>query len=264
MHYGYIGLGNLGANCAACLIKAGFEVTVFDLNPDLAARLVAQGASLAPSAEALAASVDHVITCLPSPAISERVLRAILPLMKPGASWLEMSTLGRDEVLTLGAVANAAGVQMLELPVTGGVHLAAQGKITMLAGGPKELFDLHRAGVVRLDERLELLAEVDPGLVGGDEPVELGADRCLEALDVEVLGLRGLELRREPLEVDARQVDRGWPVPRDTRPGDRAIEHVADPAQDLGDIGLLGRDLGRRGADRRATRSVSTGLVTTC
>ena len=41
MHYGYIGLGNLGANCAACLIKAGFTVTVFDLNPALAERLVA-------------------------------------------------------------------------------------------------------------------------------------------------------------------------------------------------------------------------------
>ena len=135
MHYAYIGLGNLGANCAACLLKAGFEVTVFDLNPALAARLVAKGATLASSAEAAAAAADHVITCLPSPSVSERVLRAILPVMKPGASWLEMSTLGREDVLRLGAVAEAAGIEMMELPVTGGVHLAAQGKITMLAGG---------------------------------------------------------------------------------------------------------------------------------
>ena len=69
MHYGYIGLGNLGANCAACLIKAGFTVTVFDLNPALAERLVAMGATLADCAEDLAGSVDHVITCLPSPAV---------------------------------------------------------------------------------------------------------------------------------------------------------------------------------------------------
>ena len=82
MHYGYIGLGNLGANCAACLIKPGFQVTVYDLNPKLAERLVAMGAKLAPSAEDLAGSVDHVITCLPSPAVSERVLRSILPKMK--------------------------------------------------------------------------------------------------------------------------------------------------------------------------------------
>ncbi|KAF0173300.1 MAG: 3-hydroxyisobutyrate dehydrogenase [Rhodobacteraceae bacterium] len=154
MHYGYIGLGNLGANCAACLIKAGFQVTVFDLNPALAERLVAMGATLASSAEDLAASADHVLTCLPSPAVSEKVLRAILPRMKPGATWLEMSTLGREDVLALGALAGASGVRMLELPVTGGVHLAAQGKITMLAGGDKDLFDLHRPAMAAMGDKI--------------------------------------------------------------------------------------------------------------
>jgi 3-hydroxyisobutyrate dehydrogenase len=154
MHYGYIGLGNLGANCAACLIKAGFQVTVFDLNPRLAERLVAMGAVLAPSAEALAAEVDHVITCLPSPAVSEKVLRAILPQMRSGATWVEMSTLGRDEVLRLAGVAAEAGVRMMELPVTGGVHLAAQGKITMLAGGDKDLFDLHHAAMQAMGDKI--------------------------------------------------------------------------------------------------------------
>ena len=154
MHYGYIGLGNLGANCAACLIKAGFRVTVFDLNPALAERLVVMGATLAPSAEALAGGVDHVMTCLPSPAISERVLRSILPHMKAGASWVEMSTLGRDEVLRLAAVAQDAGVRMMELPVTGGVHLAAQGKITMLAGGERDLFDLHRPAMAAMGDKI--------------------------------------------------------------------------------------------------------------
>ena len=154
MHYGYIGLGNLGANCAACLIKAGFEVTVFDLNADLAARLVAMGARLAPDAGALAGAVDHVITCLPSPAISERVVRSILPVMKPGASWVEMSTLGRDDVLRLAEVAAQAGVRMLELPVTGGVHLAAQGKITMLPGGEADLVALHMPAMQAMGDRV--------------------------------------------------------------------------------------------------------------
>ena len=143
MHYGYIGLGNLGANCAACLLKAGFQVTVHDLNKPLADRLIAAGATWAESAEDVAASVDHVITCLPSPAVSEKVLRQILPVMKPDTSWIEMSTLGRDDVLALSEVAAEHGVRMLELPVTGGVHLAAQGKITMLPGGDKDLVDLH-------------------------------------------------------------------------------------------------------------------------
>jgi 3-hydroxyisobutyrate dehydrogenase len=154
MHYGYIGLGNLGAACAGCLVNDGFKVTVYDLNPALAAPLVAKGATLASSAEDLAASVDHVITCLPSPAVSERVLRNILPQMKPGSSWVEMSTLGRDEVLRLSSVAADAGVRMMELPVTGGVHLAYQGKITMLAGGDKDLYDLHYKAMQAMGDRI--------------------------------------------------------------------------------------------------------------
>lgn len=154
MRYGYIGLGNLGANCAACLIRAGFGVVVYDLNPALADRLVAMGATLAASAEDLAGQVDHVITCLPSPAVSGRVLRAILPYMNKGSSWVEMSTLGRDEVLALAAVAAEAGVRMMELPVTGGVHLAAQGKITMLPGGDADLVDLHRPAMQAMGDRI--------------------------------------------------------------------------------------------------------------
>ena len=154
MHYGYIGLGNLGANCAGCLLKAGFDVTVFDLNASLAAPLVAQGATLAASAENLAAAADHVITCLPSPAVSEAVLRAILSRMRAGATWIEMSTLGRDEVLRLAGLANAAGVRTMELPVTGGVHLAAKAQITMLAGGDADLYDLHLPAMQAMGNRI--------------------------------------------------------------------------------------------------------------
>ena len=154
MHYGYIGLGNLGAACAGCLLRAGFEVTVFDLNPELAKGLVAKGAKLAPSAAALAGAVDHVITCLPSPKVSELVLRDILSSMKSDTHWLEMSTLGRDDVLRLAEVARAGGVRMMELPVTGGVHLAAQGKITMLAGGDADMFDLHRPAMSAMGDRI--------------------------------------------------------------------------------------------------------------
>jgi 3-hydroxyisobutyrate dehydrogenase len=142
MHYGYIGLGNLGANCAACLLKAGFSATVYDVNADAATKLVAQGATLADSAAQVAQSADHVITCLPSPRVTEAVLTDILPYMA-GKHWIEMSTLGRDDVLKFAQVAGDHDVRMLELPVTGGVHLAARGEITMLPGGDKDMVDLH-------------------------------------------------------------------------------------------------------------------------
>jgi 3-hydroxyisobutyrate dehydrogenase len=82
------------------------------------------------------------------------VLRNILPHMKAGASWVEMSTLGREEVLAFSKVATEAGHEMMELPVTGGVHLAAQGKITMLAGGSKALFDLHHGAMQAMGDRI--------------------------------------------------------------------------------------------------------------
>jgi 3-hydroxyisobutyrate dehydrogenase len=153
LHYGYIGLGNLGGHVAASLLRAGFKVTVHDLNPALGERLVAMGATWADSAEQVAAAADHVMTCLPSPAVSEAVLRRILPVMKPGATWVENSTLGRDDILRLAALAGAHGVQVLEAPVTGGVHLAARGEITVLAAGDPEIYAQHLPALQAIGNR---------------------------------------------------------------------------------------------------------------
>jgi 3-hydroxyisobutyrate dehydrogenase len=154
MHYGYIGLGNLGGHLAASLIRNGFKVTVYDLNPALAARHVDMGAGWAETPAALAGMVDHVITCLPSPAISEAVLAQILPVMREGAHWIENSTLGRDDILRLSHYAADQGVRLMEAPVTGGVHLAAQGKITVLAGGDRDLYDLHLPVLQAMGDRI--------------------------------------------------------------------------------------------------------------
>ena len=154
MNYGYIGLGNLGGHIAASLIRAGHQVTVYDRDPSLALRLSEMGASVAGSAAEVAAATDHVFTCLPSPTVSELVLAEILPKMKPGSTWIENSTLGRDDIIRLGAVAEAAGVRLLEAPVTGGVHLAARGEITVLAGGDADLVALHRPALEVIGNKL--------------------------------------------------------------------------------------------------------------
>ncbi|MCY1302138.1 2-(hydroxymethyl)glutarate dehydrogenase [compost metagenome] len=65
-----------------------------------------------------------------------------------------MSTLSRDEILRLAAVAARHGVRAMELPVTGGVHLAAHGKITMLAGGDKDLFDTHLPAIEAMGNKI--------------------------------------------------------------------------------------------------------------
>jgi 3-hydroxyisobutyrate dehydrogenase len=154
MKYGYIGLGNLGGHLAASLIRNGFDVVVFDRDTALSARHAAMGAKVATSAADLAAQVDHVFTCLPSPAVSEAVLAEVLTTLKPGSTWIENSTLGRDDIVRLGAVAAESGVNLLEAPVTGGVHLAARGEITVLVGGDKALFDIHRPALEAIGNKI--------------------------------------------------------------------------------------------------------------
>ncbi len=154
MRYAFIGLGNLGGHLAASLLRAGFSVTVHDRERGLADRHLAAGATWAESATAAAEGADCVITCLPSPAVSEAVLRSMLPAMKPGADWIEMSTVSRDDVLRLSALAAEAGVGCLECPVTGGVHLALRGEITVLVGGEEARFLRHRPALEAMGNRI--------------------------------------------------------------------------------------------------------------
>jgi 3-hydroxyisobutyrate dehydrogenase len=147
MRYGFIGLGHLGRFLAGSLVRAGFDLTVNDLDEVNAEALIASGAKWAKDPQALAEQVDCVITCLPSPRISEAVLagpRGILSGLRSGGTWIEMSTLDHSDVTRLAAVAADKGVRMMEAPVTGGVHKAASGEITVIAGGDKDLFELHK------------------------------------------------------------------------------------------------------------------------
>ena len=153
MRYGFIGLGNLGAHLAASLLREGFALTVHDRNADAAALLLAKGAHWADSPKAVAERSDAVVTCLPSPAVSAQVLtgsHGILAGLRSGGAWIEMSTLGRDEILRLAAKAAEKGIATLEAPVTGGVHRAAAGEITVLAGGDPALFEQHRPALAAM------------------------------------------------------------------------------------------------------------------
>jgi 3-hydroxyisobutyrate dehydrogenase len=154
MRYGFIGLGNLGGHLAASMLRNGFELSVNDADPVSAEPLLEAGARWADTPRMLGAAVDCVITCLPSPAVSRMVLQDVLQTLKPGSSFIEMSTLGRDEILGLAQMAAERGVRTLECPVTGGVHLAASGKITVLAGGDKDLFELHRPALAAMGGQL--------------------------------------------------------------------------------------------------------------
>lgn len=166
--YAFIGLGHLGANLAACLVRRGFEVVVYDRNPEAVEHLVAQGAAAAKSPADAAARAGNAITCLPSPMVSEAVLvgpDGLLSGLPKGGTWIEMSTNGRDEILRLADLATEAGVYTLECPVTGGVHLAAEGKITALVGGDAALYERHRAAIDAMCARAFLMGPIGSAAV---------------------------------------------------------------------------------------------------
>lgn len=143
---GFIGLGNLGFHLASSLRRAGFELTVHDLSKAAAAPLLAAGAQWADSAQAVAEQCDSVFTCLPSSKAVSIVVsgeKGILAGLKPGGTWIDMSTNDRTETLRLAALAAEKGCNALESPVTGGVHKAAAGNITVLVGGDQAVYQAH-------------------------------------------------------------------------------------------------------------------------
>ena len=147
MRLGFIGLGNLGAHLARSLLRAGFELTVHDLERERAAGLIAAGATWSASPKQVAERADSVITCLPSPAAVAAVVEGmdgVLAGLRPGGAWIDMSTNDPDEIRRLAAQAATRGIACLEAPVTGGVHKAATGEITVLVGGDPGPFEAHR------------------------------------------------------------------------------------------------------------------------
>jgi 3-hydroxyisobutyrate dehydrogenase len=165
--YAFIGLGHLGGNLAASLRRNGFAVTVFDRDPAAVERLVALGATAAAS-PAEAARAGNAITCLPSPKVSEAVLAGpdgLLQGLPAGGTWIEMSTNGHDEILRLAALASKKGIETLECPVTGGVHLAAAGRITALVGGDAALYERHRPAIEAMCAKSFLMGPVGSAAV---------------------------------------------------------------------------------------------------
>ena len=143
---GFIGLGNLGGHLAASMLRAGHALTVHDLDRALAEPLLAAGATWADSPAAAAAASDVVATCLPSSRAVDAVVAGpdgVLAGFAGRGTWIDHSTNDRAETLRLAGLAAAAGTATLEAPVTGGVHKAAAGEITVLVGGDPELYERH-------------------------------------------------------------------------------------------------------------------------
>ena len=160
MKMGFVGLGNVGGKLAGSLLRNGFDLTVLDLNAELVAGFVAQGAKAAESPAELMRTCDTVITCLPSPAACATVVEAMLPEVDDTKIWMEMSTTEVSEVKRLAALVIEKGGSAIECPVSGGCHRADTGNISIFAGCDRATFERTLPTLTTLGRRVLHTGEI--------------------------------------------------------------------------------------------------------
>lgn len=146
MKVGFIGLGIMGKPMAKNLIKAGYELVVFDYNKNAVEELTSCGAAAAENGKEVASQAEVIITMVPnSPHVRAAVLgeNGVAEGARPGTVVIDMSSINPTESKAIGAELEKLGIDMLDAPVSGGEPKAIDGTLSVMAGGKKELFDKY-------------------------------------------------------------------------------------------------------------------------
>jgi 4-hydroxybutyrate dehydrogenase/sulfolactaldehyde 3-reductase len=140
---GFIGLGNMGRPMASNLVRKGFPLVVFDVNPAPLGQLEALGARAAVNCAEVADDSDLVVTMLPTSASVEEVLLGpggVLARLRPGGAVMDMSTV--DPLLTdrIAAAAAEKGIAFVDAPVGRLAAHAERGESLFMVGATAEAF----------------------------------------------------------------------------------------------------------------------------
>lgn len=139
---GIIGVGNMGGPMARNLMKAGHDVTAFDLSQELLDQVAGNGATIANSAAAAAKHVDVVVTMLPAGAhVKDVYLGEVLENAAPGTLMIDCSTIDVGSCRAVHEVAAEKGFPMVDAPVSGGVGGAIAATLTFMVGGRPQAFE---------------------------------------------------------------------------------------------------------------------------
>lgn len=141
---GFVGIGLMGRQMGQRLLTAGFPLQVWNRTKEKAGELLAAGALWADSSAACARTADVVITMVTDSSASEQVIcgrDGVLAGAHPGLILVDMASIAPEMSRSLAAKAAAKGVNMLDAPVTGNPKVAADGKLGIMVGGPKETYD---------------------------------------------------------------------------------------------------------------------------
>ncbi len=141
MKIAFIGLGNMGGGMAANLVKAGHEVSAFDLSAEALARAGESGCATFDTVPEAVAQAEAVVTMLPNGAIVRSVYTAdVIGKAPAGALFLDCSTIDLATTREVAALAQDAGYAMVDAPVSGGIAAANGGTLTFMVGGEEDAF----------------------------------------------------------------------------------------------------------------------------
>lgn len=139
----FIGLGNMGGPMAANLVKAGHQVTGFDLSDAARAQFTATGGVVGASVAEAVKNTEIVVTMLPAGAHVRAVYTkddGIIAHAKKGTLLIDSSTIDVQSARDVAKSAESAGMLMVDAPVSGGVGGAAAGTLTFMVGGSDAAF----------------------------------------------------------------------------------------------------------------------------
>lgn len=149
--FGFIGLGQMGKWMARNLLVAGFDLTVFDIDPRAVRELTAQGASAARNPAELAALVDWAFLSLPDTAVVESVIfgtvherRGLVHGARPGLIIVDFSTTNYLPTIDFARRLGEQGIGFADAPVSGMEARAREGTLTIMFGGDEEIFEAVR------------------------------------------------------------------------------------------------------------------------
>jgi 2-hydroxy-3-oxopropionate reductase len=143
MKVGFVGLGIMGKPMARNLIKAGHQLSVYDIVPDNVKEMVASGAIACQSAKDVACRSEATITMVPDgPEVEAAIMGSdgALQGARPGSLIIDMSSISPIVSQKVGAACAAQGVDFLDAPVSGGEPKAMDGTLAIMAGGKEDVF----------------------------------------------------------------------------------------------------------------------------
>lgn len=141
-----VGLGLMGGNMAARLLDHEFTVVGYDVDDDAVAAAESMGVEVAESPAGAAARADVVVTSLPNPDVVEGAYLGEDGIARSDCIAIEMSTIDPDTTQRIAS--EAPDLRLLDAPVSGGPESTEEGTLTIICGGPDDVFEREEVGAV--------------------------------------------------------------------------------------------------------------------